>query len=174
MTLLVGEDDTTDYTGDTATYGSDDEIVWELPFTAVESGSADTVYFWYFGNSTASNIRMVLRDASLNIVATATKTIASMTPEAWNTFDISGAAEAIVQGNEYRIGVVADGYFRPYLDGTTYDVYHDSSSTYASPADPFVSDGTQNKGKFAAYVDGTTGSGPTDVATRVEVEYNRN
>lgn len=172
MTILVGEDDGTAYTVGGNSYNANNEYANEFAYVASSSGSAESIFFYYSGNNTASNIRLTLRDSNLLLLASGVATIASLTASAWNSVDISGASESITEGNSYWIGVVADGYVRLMQDTTTYDLWIDSSSTYAAPETTYVNDGTQNKGKFAAYVDGTVSGG--SITPQVAHHYRAN
>lgn len=157
MTLLVGQNDSTAFTGGVE-LANDSQTDFGV-FTAVASGTATTINMWMTVQSGAETFRLGLWNGTTGAPITQS---AELSPTGSGDQWISAAISAsIVSGTSYILGIFggANSATNPiffYTDGTGTGTFEDATSGY--PTQPTAGlNVTGQIGNMAIYIDGTTG-----------------
>ena len=131
---LVG--DSNDYSSTTGLNGNQPYWMWN-GYTATASGSAVTGKAKVLLDATALNCKMIVMDASLNILATSNEKAFSGSEDGLETFTFASPA-TITNGQTYFIALVHDGangklsMYHSVANG----VDRDTGTSYATPRTP--------------------------------------
>lgn len=162
MTLLVGDNTVGSYTLDDDIYAASYESF--RSFTAAATGSVSTLHLYVADMWTSTAIKLVLRDASGNLLCSGDVTTTGSV-----SVDVSGQGASVTSGNTYYLGFIPNtGYSKPYNDNTNNVMQYDTGSTYAATADPANTGApTLGKGLFAIWAEGAAGGGLTATKLRI-------
>lgn len=139
------------------------DAIW----TVAASGTADGIAIkaGTDGGGPGCNVKMIVTDASGNILGTTTPT--AMAESQWVVADLDSSF-SVSENDEIQLWFCFDAaYFNVMSDGASWVACSDTAGSYASPPDPLDDSGTVGEGIFALRLMGTEGGGPniTDVNT---------